>query len=66
MRELYLLAAERAAPPRRLYATGAATGEVRPHALPDWPVPDWMSCARSNPRPLLDPNDLLHALVFAD
>ena len=61
MRELYLLAAERAAPPKRLYATGVATGDVCPDKLPDW-----LAGFRRGTRPLLNPDDLLHALVFAD
>ena len=61
MRELYLLAAERSAPPRRLYATGAATGDVRNEGLPPW-----LAAMRKGTRPLLNADDLLHALVFAD
>ena len=64
MRELYLLAAERTAPPRRLYATGAATGDVRADALPDCLVR--LRGAPKGLRPALSPDDLLHALVFAD
>lgn len=61
MRELYLLAEERTAPPMRLYATGTATGDVRAEA-----PPAWLETLRRGARPLLNPDDLLHALVFAD
>lgn len=61
MRELYLLAAERSVPPKRLYATGAVTGDVRCEKLPVW-----LSTLKRGTRPLLNPDDLLHALVFAD
>lgn len=60
MRELYLLAAERQAPPKRLYATGAATGDVRSTPVPAWITP------RDGVRPPIGPDDLLQALVFAD
>ena len=56
MRELYLLAVERATPPLRLNATGAATGigRTKPESVKD-------TLARA-----LEQSRLLHAVIFED
>ena len=56
MRELYLLAAERATPPLRLHATGVTTGVGR--AKPE-SVKDALTRA-------LEQSRLLHAAIFED